>query len=502
MVFTGPLGEGRLVRTPLFVANLIIDGRSVTAPDGMTYERRDMLTGSIVTRAAASGADVATRAADSAAAAFPKWSHMAPEVRSKVLYRTAEILNKRASKIRPIVSQEVGSSSEWHDFNIRIAREILYQAATLCDAVGEETVKQRSDGVTNRLVRRPAGVVLGIAPWNAAVALAVRAVAAPLALGNTVVLKSSELCPKTHECIAESFNDAGLPEGALNFITNAPEDAHTVVEALIAHPAVRRVNFTGSTRVGRQVAVTAAHHLKPCLLELSGKASMVILDDADLRNAARAAAHGAFFNQGQICMSTDRIIVDSRVADDFIAEFRTAAETLRSPNLGVKQGPLGDIISADAVLRIKGLVEDALRKGALLVTGGEMFNTAMQPTILDRVSFGMRIYEEEVFGPVASIIRVADAEEALSVANDTEYGLAASVFGTNVERARAIAKQIETGIVHINGSSVFDDPEMPFGGVKASGYGRFGGHASVQEFTELQWLTERPNPPEQICGVS
>lgn len=487
----------------MFIANLIIDGRETEAPGGLTFERRDLLTGSVVTRAAACGTDCAQAAADAAAAAFPFWSEADASMRAGVLERVAVLLGENAHDLIEIAGQEVGASADWIRFNIHVAQAMLKQAAGLAGALGEEP-SERSQGwpedIRYRLVRRPAGVVVGIAPWNAPVTLAVRAVAAPLALGNTVVLKASELCPKTHEAVASIFAEAGLPDGVLNFITSAPEAAHDVVAALTAHPAVRRINFTGSSRVGREVALAAARHLKPCLLELSGKGALIVLDDADLAGAAKAAAHAVFFNQGQICMSSDRVIVDDRIADDFIALFRKEAEKLRSTALGAETGPLGDIISPDAVLRIKGLVDDALMKGATLVTGGDFFNTAMQPTILDGVTYGMRIYEEEAFGPVAGIIRVADAEEAVTIANDTEFGLAAAVFGADLERAGDIARQIEAGIVHINGSTVYDDPSMPFGGMKSSGYGRFGGWAAVNEFTELQWITERDEPADKLTG--
>jgi len=487
----------------VFIAKLIINGRQTEAAGGATFERRDLLTGAVVTRASACGVAGALVAADAAAAAFPMWSSAAPKMRAEILKNSAAVLHSRADDIVAIACREVGATEEWIRFNISVAQTMLREAAKLCAYLGEEAIENPNGPATDlnyRLLRKPAGVILGIAPWNAPVALAVRAVASPLALGNTVVLKASELCPKTHETVAEVFSEAGLPDGVLNFITNAPVDAHDVVDALIAHPAVRRINFTGSSRVGREIALSAAQHFKRCVLELSGKGTIIVLDDADIEGTAEAVAHATFFNQGQICMSADRIIVDDAIADTFIAAFREKAEQLRSSQMETERSPLGDIISSDAVLRIKGLIDDATRKGAVLVTGGEMFNTALQPTILDRVSFGMRIYEEEVFGPVAGVIRVADAEEALTIANDTEFGLVASVFGADTARAGAIARQIETGIVHVNGSTVYDDPAMPFGGVKASGYGRFGGKAAVHEFTETQWITERAKPVDVLVG--
>jgi len=477
----------------LFEANAIIGGAPAAALHDRTFERRDQVTGAVVTRAAALDPAGAEAAADAAARAFPGWSASAPRERAALLLRAADCLRDATDELCQIGAAEVGASAEWVRFNIEIARDTLRQAARLAEAIGMTEVQGGPDGARYHLIRRPSGVVLGIAPWNAAVTLAVRAVAAPLALGNTVVLKGSELCPKLHERVAEALIAAGLPDGVLNLVSNAPEEAHTVVEALIAHPAVRRVNFTGSTRVGREIAVMAARHLKKCLLELSGKATAIVLADADIRATARAVAHGAFFNQGQVCMATDRIVVEAPVADAFIAALAEEARELRfDPATG--RGPLGQLIGTEAVARVRGLIDDALSKGAVLVTGGEGHGAAVQPTILDHVAYGMRIYGEEVFGPVVGIIRVADADEAVTVANDTEYGLAAAVFGRDVEQASAIARRIECGAVHVNGSTVCDDPAMPYGGVKASGYGRFGGQAVIDEFTEIQWMTVRDEP--------
>ncbi len=487
----------------MFVANLIINGRHVGASDGHTFQRVGRRTGTVVTRAAACDAGAAMAAVDAAAAAFPDWSAADPALRADILTRAIGLFDEKSDQLIDIACHETGAAPEWIRFNITIAQDMLKQAAGLTGLLGEdpsEATAAAPKGMRYSVIRKPAGVVLGIAPWNAPVTLAVRAVAAPLALGNTVVLKASELCPKTHETVADIFAEAGLPAGVLNFITNAPDAASDVVTTLISHPAIRRINFTGSTRVGREVAEIAARHCKRCLLELSGKGTILVLDDADIEAAARAAAHAAFFNQGQICMSADRIVIDERVADDFVTLFRAEAERLRAPQPGSDDGPLGAIISPEAAMRIEGLIDDALSRGADLVTGGEVFGTAMQPTILDRVSYGMRLYDEEAFGPLAGIIRVADAEEAVTIANDTDYGLVAAVFSRDLDRARRIAGQIEAGMVHINGSTVYDDPMMPLGGVKASGYGRFGGRAVVEEFTEIQWITERAEPADILFG--
>jgi acyl-CoA reductase-like NAD-dependent aldehyde dehydrogenase len=342
-------------------------------------------------------------------------------------------------------------------------------------------------------MRQPVGVILSIAPWNAPIILGVRSLAMPLACGNTVVFKASENCPRTHALIVEAFREAGLPRGAINLVTNAPEDAAKIVEALIAHPKVRRVNFTGSTRVGRIIAETAARYLKPVLLELGGKAPLVVLDDADIDEAVNACVFGAFANQGQICMSTEKIVLDNTVADAFLAKFAARANALPA---GDPRGHvvLGACVSVDAVRRVAELIKDATATGATVLAGGASDGPIMQATILDKVTPAMRIYEEESFGPVVCVVRSDGEAEAIRIANDTEYGLAAAVYTKDIARGLRVARQIESGICHINGPTVHDEAQMPFGGVKASGYGRFGGKAAIDQFTELRWITIQTEP--------
>jgi acyl-CoA reductase-like NAD-dependent aldehyde dehydrogenase len=345
-------------------------------------------------------------------------------------------------------------------------------------------------------IRKPCGVALGIAPWNAPVILGVRAVAMPLACGNTVILKASELCPGVHRLIGDVLQSSGLGDGVVNILLNAPEDAARVVERAIANPAVRRVNFTGSTRVGRIVGELAARHLKPSLLELGGKAPFIVLSDANLDDAVAAAAFGAFMNQGQICMSTERIIVDETIADVFVEKLAAKAGKLKAGPPAAGNTPLGAVVSMAAVDRLRALLEDATAKGARLVAGGPPDNSIMQPTVVDRVTPAMRLYSEESFGPVVSVTRVHGDEEAVRVANDNEYGLSAAVFSRDISRAMQVARRIDSGICHINGSTVHDEAQMPFGGVKASGYGRFGGKSAINEFTDLQWITVQTTTPQ------
>jgi vanillin dehydrogenase len=481
-------------RASLLDVPLLLRNKNVPASNGVVFERLSPITGEVVSRAAAATPADAAAAVASAAAAFPKWSAAGPGERRVRLLSAAAIIEGRVDLFITAMAEETGATAGWARFNVELAANMLREAAAATTRIGGEVIPSDKPGMTAIALRQPVGVVLGIAPWNAPVILGVRALAMPLACGNTVILKASEICPHTHRLIGESLCEAGLDDGVVNVISNAPADASMIVEALIAQPAVRRVNFTGSTRVGRMIAEIAARYLKPALLELGGKASLIVLDDADLDEAVRAAAFGAFMNQGQICMSTERIVVDESVAPAFVEMLARKAATLIAGNPLDGKMPLGTIIGYEAVGRIDALVTDAVSKGARILTGGRARGTLMDATVLDHVTPAMRIYSDESFGPVVAVIRVRGVEEAVRVANDTEYGLSSAVFGRDVKRAMDVARRIEAGICHVNGPTVHDEAQMPFGGMKASGYGRFGGTAAIHEFTELRWITVSSGP--------
>ena len=402
---------------------------------------------------------------------------------------------ERQSDIAALVTEETGGTVGWAMFNVQLGAGMLaYYAGQTDLSAEEERLPSQIPGKRAMAIRQPVGVVVSIAPWNAPVILAVRAVAAPLAYGNTVVLKASEICPRTHGAIVDALRDAGVPSGAIGLVTNDPEEAAEVVEDLIAHPAVRRISFTGSTRVGRIIAGMAARHLKRVLLELGGNAPLVVLADADLDRAVAAATFGSFMNQGQICMSTERIVIDRSVAEEFAERLAERASSLRVGDPREPDTQIGPLVNEAAVKRVAEHVEDAVSKGAKLVTGGEAHGRFFPPTVLMDVSPEMRVYSEESFGPVVAIVPVDDVDEAVRVANDTEYGLSAAVFSADVSAGIGIARRLETGICHINDATVNDEPPMPFGGVKQSGWGRFGGRAALEEFTELRWITIQDSP--------
>ncbi len=475
--------------------SMLINGLKVTAEKGATFERRNPLDGSVATRAPAASPADAVMAVEAAAEAFKTWSETGPSLRRALLLKAADALEAKTPAFIEAVSAETGATSMWGGFNVMLAAGMIREAAALTTQVAGEVIPSDVPGSLAMGIRQPAGVVLGIAPWNAPIILAVRAICVPLACGNTVILKGSENCPRTHQLIIEAFQDAGFPPGVVNYITNAPADAGAVVEAMVAHPAVRRVNFTGSTKVGKIIAMTCAKYLKPVVLELGGKAPLVVLDDANLDDAVNGAAFGAFANSGQICMSTERIIVDNKIADAFVKKFADKAKALP---LGDPRKPepvvLGSVIGMGTVNHCNELIDDALAKGAKLACGGKSDTTLMPATVLDHVTPAMRIYHEETFGPVKCVVRVNGVEEAIACANDNEYGLSAAVFGGDIARAFNVARKIDSGICHVNGPTVHDEAQMPFGGVKGSGIGRFGGKAGIAEFTELRWITLQTTP--------
>jgi benzaldehyde dehydrogenase (NAD) len=474
--------------------SMLIGGEATQARSGRTFSRANPLDGQVATTAPAASPEDAVAAVEAAAAALPAWSRTGPGERRALLLKAAHALEARAADFTQAMAAETGSSAIWAGFNVHLAADMLIEAAALTTQIDGQVIPSNVPGSLAMATRQAAGVVLGIAPWNAPVILGVRAVAVPLACGNTVVFKGSELCPATHGLIIQALQEAGLPKGVVNFVTNAPDDAAQVVEAMIAHPAVRRVNFTGSTHVGRIIAQRCADHLKPSVLELGGKAPLLVLDDADLDAAVNGAAFGAFANSGQICMSTERIVVDEKIADAFVAKLAAKARAL--PLGDPRKGPvvLGSVVDMKTVHRVNELIDDALAKGAVLVCGGKADSTLMPATLLDRVTPQMRIYREETFAPVKAIVRVAGEEAAIACANDNEFGLSAAVFTSDTARGWRVAQRIESGICHVNGPTVHDEAQMPFGGVKASGWGRFGGRAGIEAFTELRWITVQTAP--------
>jgi len=389
---------------------------------------------------------------------------------------------------------EIGATEGWARFNLMLAVSIVREAAALTTQINGEVIPSDKPGQLSMGLREPVGVILGIAPWNAPIILGVRAIAVPLACGNSVIFKASEQCPRTHYLIASAFMEAGLGDVVVNFVSNTPEDAGEIVGALIDHPAVRRINFTGSSNVGRIIAERAAKNLKPVLLELGGKAPLLVLEDADLDAAIDAAAFGAFMNQGQICMSTERVIVVDAIADEFLEKFKAKVDQLAVGDPAEGKTPLGAVVHHKSVEHVEALIADAVGKGATRLCGQDADGVLMPANVISEVTPEMKIYSEESFGPVVAVIRAADEDEAINIANDSEYGLSSAVFTRDIARGLQVARRIKSGICHVNGPTVQDQAQIPFGGVKNSGYGRFGGKAGIDAFTELRWITVATQP--------
>ncbi|HKS47510.1 MAG TPA: aldehyde dehydrogenase family protein [Amycolatopsis sp.] len=467
---------------------LLINGQWGPASTGNTMTTTSA-AGQPVARVAAAGIDDVDRAVAAAAEAAGEWGSASPARRREVLERAATVLSERSAGIAELMSREMGAAAGWCHFNVHVAVGMFKEAAAQTYSMVGEVIPSDVPGLTALGVRQPAGVTVGIAPWNAPLILGVRAVAMPLAYGNPVILKASEQTPGTQAEIARALHDAGVPAGVIGLITNAPDDAPRIVERLVAHPDVRRVNFTGSTRVGRIIGELAGKHLKRVVLELGGKAPLLVLRDAPLDDAVAAAAFGAFMNQGQICMSTERIVAATEILDEFSRKLADHAASLTVGDPADPGTQIGPMVHAQAADHVEALIEDAVGLGAEILTGGKRDGLFVQPTVLRGVTSKMRIYHEESFGPVASIIEADSEDSAVDIANDTPYGLSSAIFSSDVAHALELAKRIRSGICHINGATVHDEPQMPFGGVGDSGFGRFGSRAALEEFTELRWIT-------------
>jgi acyl-CoA reductase-like NAD-dependent aldehyde dehydrogenase len=468
-----------------------IGGDWVAAGDGGTYEDNDPFTGDVFATAAAGGADDARCAVDAAATAFPAWSQTPPAERQRIFLKAADILEARQMEVVELLARETGCSFGFGMFQSIFVPNLFRQAAALAYAPLGQVIPSDT-GAFAMGIRRPVGVVGAFAPWNAALILSARSIAAPLALGNAVVLKPSEWSPFSGGLLwGEIFAAAGLPAGVLNIVTHAPGAAAPIGDVLIEHPAVRRLNFTGSSEVGRIIGEAAGRHLKRVVLELGGHNPLIVLDDADLEYAVNASSFGAYLHQGQICMSTRRIYVERPIADEFIRRLAAKTKTLKVGDPKEHDTVIGPLITEQALATVKGRVEQAVAAGAKVLAGGEAVGPCFQATLLTDVPEDSEFAMHETFGPVAAVEIVDSAQQAVEKANRTSYGLSAGIITTDRDRGFSLAQSIDAGIVHVNDQTVADEPQMPFGGVKSSGFGRFGGQAVVDEFTELRWVTIR-----------
>lgn len=473
---------------------LLINGQEVPSSSKATTDDISPWTGDVFAKVAAATAADVTAAVDAAAAAFPAWSEMLPYERRKIFLRAADIMEAKSEEAVATMAAEVGGARPWAAFNVELCVEILREAAAAVTQPRGQVLQTQMPGVSSYAKKVPYGVIAAISPWNAPFILGIRAIAIPLAVGNTVVMKPSEDAPiSCGLLLADVLKEAGLPDGVLNVITNDPKDAGDIVEALIADKRVRLVNFTGSTGVGRIIGTTAAKYLKPAILELGGKNALVVLKDADIDYAVKTAVFGAYMNSGQICMSTDRVIVHRDIADKFTKAFTEAVKALPSGDPSDPATFVGPVVNKRSAQRVSALIKDAITKGATVLAGtGEIEGdeqTLIRPVLLTDITKEMDIYYGEIFGPATVIHVVENNDEAVALANDTEYGLTGGVISENMTEALDVANRMETGIIHVNDQGIADEPMAPFGGVKSTGYGRFGGDNGVDAFTVTRWFT-------------
>jgi acyl-CoA reductase-like NAD-dependent aldehyde dehydrogenase len=472
-----------------------IGGEWVDASGGETFDDLDPFTGDVVAHVPAAGRNDAKRAVEAAAAAFPSWEQSPPAERQRIFLKAAELLESRQNEVVSLLARESGATFGFGMFQMGFVAGLFRQTAALAYApIGQ--VIPSDIGAFSMGLRRPVGVVAAIAPWNAALILSARSIASPLALGNTVVLKPSELSPYVGGLLwGEIFAEAGLPAGVLNIVTHAPGAAGDIGDEFVENPLVRRINFTGSTAVGRKLAEAAGRNLKRVVLELGGFNPLIVLADADLDYAVDAAAFGAYLHQGQICMSARRIVVERSMADEFTKRLAEKTNGLKAGDPKEPDTIIGPLINESALELVKGRVDEAVSKGARVLAGGEASGSVYRATLLSDVPEESEFARNETFGPVAAIEVVDSADEAVERANATSYGLASGIITNDADKGLALAQRIEAGIVHINDQPVGDEPQMPFGGVKDSGWGRFGGTAAIEEFTELRWITVgKPHP--------
>jgi acyl-CoA reductase-like NAD-dependent aldehyde dehydrogenase len=479
-----------LTESAVLEVHQFIGGEWIDADSGATFDDADPFTGGVVARVPAGARSDARRAIEAAGAALVGWSTTPPAARQAIFLRAAEILERRREELVSLLARETGCGFGFGVFQLDFVAGLLRHAAALAYAPIGEILPSDLPGAFAMAVRRPAGVVASITPWNAALILSARAIASPLALGNTVVLKPSEESPVSGGVVwGELFGEAGLPGGALNVVTHARGEAEPIGAEFTENPFVRRIAFTGSTATGRLLAEAAGRNLKRTVLELGGYNPLVVLADADLEYAVEAAAFGAYLHQGQICMSARKLIVERGIAEAFGERL---AEKTADLKIGDPKEPdtiIGPLINEQALATVKARVDEAVSKGARVLAGGNAVGPCFEPTLLSDVPQDCELARLETFGPVAAIEVVDSPEEAVASANATAYGLAAGILTGDPERGLALAQALDCGIVHVNDQPVHDEPHMPFGGVKDSGWGRFGGSAAIAEFTELGWIT-------------
>jgi len=463
-----------------------IGGKSI---DGAGFAFTDVINPANQTpfsKVVMANADHMRQAIDAAHLARIGWARTLPADRERMLLRAADVMDSARDEIVNLLIDEAGSTFGKAQFEIGFTVDMLRCIAGEARRMRGEVISADMPGMTSWVIRRPLGVIAAITPFNFPLLLSTKKVALALAAGNACILKPAEETSLIGLRIAEIFEKAGLPSGALNVI---PADGPSVGPILFGDPRVKLVSFTGSTAVGRQVSVECAKHGKKAILELGGKSPLIILKDADLDYAADTACFGLFIHQGQICMAGSRIIVEAPVYEDFLKAFLEKVQHLKVGDPRDPSTVIGPLIRGSQCQLISQKIQAATASGARLLCGGTFMGNFYAPTVVADVMPQMEIFKDELFGPVAAVTKAHDPDHALTLANDSSYGLSSAVLTNDLQLAMRFAYELEAGMVHLNGPTVHDDPRAPFGGVKNSGNGREGGHWSMEELTEIKWIT-------------
>ena len=466
--------------------DLWIGGESVAPGSSSYFDSLNPIDDSVYAKAALGTKDDMDRAVQSAHAAFSDYRRSVAKDREAWLSTAASLLEEQADEFADILIDEIGSSISKARFEIGAAVAILRAAAGSTRAVSGKTMPSDTPGRFSMSVRSPVGVVAAITPFNVPLSKGVRLTASPLAFGNTVVLMPSEQAPALALRLGKLYADAGIPAGAFNVVTGL---GHEIGDSLTTHPLVKVVTFTGSSVVGKHIQALCGQTGKRLTLELGGKSPLVIMDDADLAKAVPGAVQSIFAYQGQICMGASRIYVQRGVFDAFKEKFAGAASGIGRGDLRDPSTVIGPIISGRQRQRVQAHIQDAVDKGASIVAGGEWEGNRCQPTILEGVTAEMDVYAEETFGPVTSIYPIDSIDEAIERANDSEYGLSAAIYTSDLDAAMKFASDVESGMVHINAPTMYAEPHVPFGGVGESGFGREGTEVDMELMTEWKWIT-------------
>ncbi|KAK7687883.1 hypothetical protein QCA50_009102 [Cerrena zonata] len=477
---------------------LLINGQFRPASSGKTFEVHNPYSGELVGTAAAATSQDCKDAIDAAGKAFPTWEKTPLALRRDIMLKAADLLvtDKYRKKVHEALKDETATVDPLLQMlSVEISASVLKDSAGLINKLKGETFNSDMPGAYVIGQRRAMGVILGLAPWNAPVLLSIRAACTAIICGNTVVFQASEVSPRSLATIGEVLTEAGLPAGVLNFISINRSEAPTLTTEMIANPLIRKINFCGSERIGKIIAQEAAKWLKPCIFELGGKSPVLVLDDADLEDAARAIVSSAFFFSGQTCMSTERVIVQRGAAEKLVSLVKQIAAPIKAGNYAdFPKVQLSALFTAASAENVVNMVKEAQADGAEVILGDvKREGNVVQPHIITSVRPGMRLWDRESFGPVVMFVTADTIDEMVNLANETAYTLAAAVWTTDIHTAFDITSRIRTGISNINGPSFHHESQLGHGGLGGpTGYGRF----NVEDFTDHRVVVVHPRGPK------